>query len=249
MKRNFLKHITNIPIQASYLLLLIALVITLMPHFDYEIQPLFGMSANSIAVAISLIAITFISIYKDVKRADFVISIVLSAVIFHLANYNELIAIVSALIAIITIAKQIDAQQETSEAQFIFDINDKYVSNEDYKHIYTLLDSYQILLDTGASREELDAQEERLNNLSNSQISNYLTFFEVLNLLRLKGSVKLEMMDDLFAYRFFIAVRNPVIYRRKLKYGNFANIRQLHDEWVAYRVERNLKIYGVQCYE
>ena len=101
----------------------------------------------------------------------------------------------------------------------------------------------------GASREELDAQEERLNNLSNSQISNYLTFFEVLNLLRLKGSVKLELMDDLFAYRFFIAVRNPVIYRRKLKYGNFANIRQLHDEWVAYRVERNLKIYGVQCYE
>ena len=97
--------------------------------------------------------------------------------------------------------------------------------------------------------------EQQLDNLSNSQISNYLTFFEVLNILLKKERITREILDDLFAYRFFIAVRNPVIYRRKLQHGNFANIRELHDIWLEYRNEKSeitgvkQKIYGVQCYE
>lgn len=257
MKRNFLFHITRIPIQFSYLLLLAALFLTLMTYSDYgnSFSEIIKVDANVTAVTLTIIAITLIAIYKNVKRADFVISVVISSIIFHLADYNELIAIVSSLIAIIAIAKQIDSQQEISEAQFIFDINDKYVNNDDYKHIYILLDKYQALLDRGASREELDDLEQQLDNLSNSQISNYLTFFEVLNILLKKERITIELLDDLFAYRFFIAVRNPVIYRRKLQHGNFANIRELHDIWLEYRNEKSeitgvkQKIYGVQCYE
>lgn len=257
MKRNLLSFITQIPIQFSYLLLLIALTLTLMTYSDYSgiIIDLLGEKANISAVTLTIIAITLITTHENVKNADFVISVVLSAITFHLAGYNELIAIVSSLIAIISIAKQINSQQEISEAQFIFDINDKYVNNDDYKNTYVLLDTYQNMLDRGASTEELEEQEKKIDSLSNSQISNYLTFFEVLNILLKKDRVSIELLDDLFAYRFFIAVRNPVIYRRKLKHGNFANIRELHDLWIKYRENKTLetgieqKIYGIQCYE
>ena len=75
MKRSLLSFITQIPIQFSYLLLLIALTLTLMTYSDYSgiIIDLLGEKANISAVTLTIIAITLITTHENVKNADFVI--------------------------------------------------------------------------------------------------------------------------------------------------------------------------------
>ena len=54
------------------------------------------------------------------------------------------------------------------------------------------------------------------------KLINYLVHMEGLAAIVQTGVLHLDVIDDLFAYRFFIAVNNPVIQRNELlPYANF----------------------------
>lgn len=157
-------------------------------------------------------------------------------------------SLVVGAVGVILVYRELEMTNNIAEAEFISNINTTFVSNDDYKRVYNLLDYYQITLDEYPHSVKLLEISTEIENLDNSYISNYLTFFEVLNVLRKKNVLSIETIDNLFAYRFFIASRNPIIYKKKIKKGNFGNIRELHDIWVIYRKNKGEKIYGEECH-
>lgn len=69
-------------------------------------------------------------------------------------------------------------------------------------------------------------------------ISNCLTFFETIYILKNRRVISFEIVDDLFAYRFFLAVHSDLFQKNKLgsQPENFRNIYKLEKEWLDYRV-------------
>ena len=180
-----------------------------------------------------------------------VVTVICSVSLLNMMGFQHVLAtllsvssLVVAAVGVVLVFRELEMTNDIAEAEFISNINTTFVTNEDYKKVYVVLDKYQRLVSCGASAEVLREAEKAIEALDNSYISNYLTFFEVLNVLRKKGVLNLSTIDDLFAYRFFIAVRNRCVYRRKIAKGNFKNILELQTVWEAYRREHTYPVYG-----
>ena len=139
------------------------------------------------------------------------------------------------LISLIIAVRQLDDSKEISRASFIVDLNRSFVENQGNTELYTAL---QNCLDSKCDKMDGCDKAERCNlEFPKIVVSNYLTFFETIYLLEKNGAIDLEMIDDLFAYRFFLAVHSRFVQQEKLapQPENFKNIFCLEHEWMLYR--------------
>ncbi|MFC0315886.1 GNAT family N-acetyltransferase [Gordonia phosphorivorans] len=67
-------------------------------------------------------------------------------------------------------------------------------------------------------------------------MSSYLTFFETLHLLHMRGALDFELTDELFRNRFFSAVGHPAVAGATLLKdpNSFTNITALMHDWTRY---------------
>lgn len=144
----------------------------------------------------------------------------------------QIASLLSAVIGVVLLAVEISQSRKITEADFIADLNASFVTNEDYKRAYTMFENYDF-----ENLPDLD--------MENIHISNYLTFFETFQLLLESETLSMRQLNDLFGYRFFLAVHNPYVQRQKLVKSpeNFVNLYRLEREWIKYRKARGLKIY------
>ncbi len=147
-------------------------------------------------------------------------------------DFIQCVSLISAILGVILVAIELFQSRKVAEADFLADLNNTFVSSEDYKTAYTLFENYDF---ENCPDIELD----------NVHISNYLTFFEIFQLLIERGTLSIAMLNDLFGYRFFIAVHNPYVQRRKLVNSpdNFKNLYLLEREWMDYRKKKKLPIF------
>ncbi|MBE6834964.1 MAG: hypothetical protein E7515_01780 [Ruminococcaceae bacterium] len=154
-------------------------------------------------------------------------------------DINLYISICEAIGVLITIAlaiAQLSDSKEISRASFIVELNKSFVENEDYKRVYDIL---QASVDHNCDENNYYENDNCEVSLSKSDISNYLTFFETLYILYRRGVISFDIIDDLFAYRFFLVVHSRAIQKQKLlpQPENFRNIFLLEKEWLSYRVK------------
>lgn len=147
---------------------------------------------------------------------------------------DSTISIFSLLITIISvwlISYQLRETKKIQEAEFIIHLNQSFVDNMDYARMYSKL--------------EKSYKKHKKPDLSRVEISNYLTFFETVYLLLNSGVINIQTLDDLFEYRFFLAVHNETVQKLKLidTPYNFRNIYYLEDIWMKYRKSKGLLIY------
>jgi hypothetical protein len=73
-------------------------------------------------------------------------------------------------------------------------------------------------------------------------LANYLTFFETIYLLKNDNVISFKYFDNLFAYRFFLAVHSKLFQQAILypRQRNFKEIFCLEYEWLKYRESRNI---------
>lgn len=144
----------------------------------------------------------------------------------------QVISMLSAILGVVLLALEMYQSRKISEADFLSELNSSFVTNDDYKNAYVLFENYDF--------ENLPDIE-----MNNVQISNYLTFFEIFQLLIDRGTLTIRMLNDLFGYRFFIAVHNPYVQKQKLVKSpdNFRNLYLLEKKWVEYRRKNNLPIF------
>ena len=107
---------------------------------------------------------------KKIKILGFTIVLILcvATLVISYSNQSNMIqyaSLLSAVLGVVLLAAEIYQSRKITEADFIADLNTSFVTNEDYKHAYTLFEEYDF--------ENLPDLE-----LKNIYISNYLTFFE-----------------------------------------------------------------------
>ena len=149
--------------------------------------------------------------------------IVVAAVVFlsvQRTAFSDGIAAITALVGILAIWFQMKRAKDMEEGSFIVGINDSFLSSEGIREVYRKLVSHTPL-----------TEEDRVN------IVEYLTFFEAVFILYKRGLIDLAVLDDLFSYRFFIAVNNPDIQRLELICDAiyYKNIYTLDYVWTSYR--------------
>lgn len=160
-----------------------------------------------------------------------------SAISLAISTLEAIGLIVSLFIAI----RQLVDSKEIARATFITELNKSFVENQDYVALYNALQSC-FDKDCRAGKpcgKACDITEDCGLDFPKGQISNYLTFFETMYLLHKNGVVSFEIIDDLFAYRFFLAVHSKIVQQKKIKSQpqNFKNIFCLEYEWLRYRKE------------
>ena len=147
--------------------------------------------------------------------------------------FLQLAEVIGIIFTILFTIQQLYGSKEIARATFIMELNQNYVENEEYMRVYNTLQS---IYDDKQEGKLPHATETK--KIEKGAISNYLTFFETIYILKNRGVISFDIIDDLFAYRFFLAVHSELFQRMKLgpQPENFKNIFKLEKEWLEYRV-------------
>ena len=140
----------------------------------------------------------------------------------------------SFIVSLIIAIRQLGDSKEIARAQFVAELNKSFVENHDYADLYNALQNCN---DGACERGPCDEKTPCSLPFQKGLVSNYLTFFETIYLLISDGVLSLPVIDDLFAYRFFLAVHSKFVQEMKIipQPENFANIFKLEHDWLAYR--------------
>lgn len=150
---------------------------------------------------------------------------------------------VGVIISLIIATSQLTDSKEIARATFITELNRSFVENKLYVKLY---DAFQRCYD-GTCKYFHCCTGCCLLKYPKSYVSNYLTFFETIYLLTQNNVISFDMIDDLFSYRFFLAVHHKFVQQTKLQAQpqNFKNIFILEKQWFEYRKRRGKNIDGV----
>lgn len=145
---------------------------------------------------------------------------------------KDILSSITAIIGVLAIWYQMKRDKDLSEAEFILNLNNFFTTNDDIKSIFMKLESCK------ATNEDPFTDEDML------KVVDYLTFFETISNLIQRKILNFDMINDLFAYRFFIIVHNEYIQQREIiKDAEFyGSLYRLHKAWVQYRKIKNLPI-------
>lgn len=126
-------------------------------------------------------------------------------------------------------------QGDIEEATFILQYNQAFIQDPNMAEVEKLLEDqthYE------KKNEEIITSENR------QKFVNYLVYLEGLAPLILHGVLELEHIDDLMAYRFYLAVNNKELQEKELK--KFAEYYRgcfkLYKTWTEYRKSHDLEI-------
>jgi hypothetical protein len=175
------------------------------------------------------------------------ISLLLFSAILKIFTWDAVTAIASvvsgatASLSLYFILLQFRSQSNLSRAQFI---------NALTKDI-----DWHTKSESNLNREGIWYNLCKLNSGSIALLEKYLTFFERIKLLLDTKVLGIEIIDELFAYRFFHLVHNPNVQRQILydldKEDFYHTIFTLHALWLHYRQSKGYNVprqeYVLQC--
>ncbi len=126
-------------------------------------------------------------------------------------------------------------QNDIEEASFILEYNQSFIQDNNMTEVESLLEAQAFYGRT----EPIITDETR------QKFVNYLVYLEGLAPLIIRGVLNLEHIDDLMAYRFFLAVNNPEVQEKELKRfaGDYRGCFKLYKIWAAYRIEKEYEIH------
>jgi len=154
------------------------------------------------------------------------------AYLFKLDIFLELFSKVVGAFSLLGLLYQFSRERNISEAEFVLNINDSFITNESLMQIYRKL-------------EESKAEGQRTDPFDESEITliaNYLSFFEPFFGLLQQKVVKFSAIDQL-AYRFFLATNNRFVQQVSLCRPGYEtawkDLYKLHHLWKTHRTEKN----------
>ena len=188
------------------------------------------------------------------RRKPFVIGtltlICLLAGFFILAEHigmdkaATIISVVGAFITAVAFWIQYYHNGQVEEAKLVMELNQQFISNEKLSSVEHDLEQYNALdMQKDQSKEEIEKEKKeyekflcekyRIDGPDRQNLVNYLVHLEGIASLVNTGVLRLETITDLMAYRYFIAVNNPIVKELELKpYAAFyQGIYMIYDSW------------------
>lgn len=142
---------------------------------------------------------------------------------------NELITIITAVLGFLVIIYQLLQDHKIKKAEFIYNLNDTFNNDPLIAEVYMKLKKDR---DEGT---EFDKEDGR-------KMGNYIMFFIILEYLIRESFVTIQMVDTVFANKFFIFCNNHAAYEYQLKYTDINKpVLVLYEKWYNYRIKNSLK--------
>jgi hypothetical protein len=154
------------------------------------------------------------------------IGVVLVSVVYFFiggSKPQEIVVAVTAVIGAIAIWFQMKRARDIAHGEFIMNLNQSFLSNDDVKTLYRKL----------IEGAEIDRGDQ-------VAIVEYLSFFETIYLLLKQNVIDIRLIDDLFRFRFFTAVNNVYVQDLELipDARFYRNIYALDDMWNEHLAKR-----------
>ena len=178
------------------------------------------------------------------KRHYFLLMVVLCALFvlgrYCLPNgaYLEIITTCLAIVAAISFFMELKSTERINEAQLVMELNNQFITNAEFSQVELELEKYFYAYQAAgspASREngipfgiDLDVFDKNRQSLV-----NYLVYLEGIAALVNEGVLHLNVITDLMAYRYFIAVNNPYVQDKELLPSRdyYRGILCIYDDW------------------
>lgn len=165
------------------------------------------------------------------------IMIAVSILIFK-QYINEVVGSIGLVASVMIVIYQLSCENDVTLGSFILELNNTFVDNERIQLIYNKLKAYQNL--PASEREGWITEEDR------PYLDEYFVFFETISVLHKKRVVEMQVLDEMFGYRFFIAMNNPYVQEIELARTGFEHYEaliQLYKEWREFRIKKG----GADC--
>lgn len=195
------------------------------------------------------------------KELKYYIAILLVVAVYLITSFvcaddvlSKRITTVTALISAVAFWLQFKRTERLNESSFIMNMNNQFISNPSMTFIEHELEQYYnqylVRFKEGETGDIADTRDIHLGiNMSRSsedcqKLINYLVYLESLAALVDRGVIHLSVIDDLFSYRFFIAVNNPVVQENELyPYKDFyRGVYRLSNLWTEDHEKRRITI-------
>jgi len=151
--------------------------------------------------------------------------------------YINTLANLTAAGGLIALFFQFKRERDLNEADFILRINNEFMMNESMSRIYKILEESKV---EGQNENPFDKDDI-------IDMANYITYFDPFYSLIKRKIVKIESVDPILAYRFFLAINNKYMQQMLLCADNkeiaWESIYKLHSYWSKYRVDLNREIW------
>ena len=184
---------------------------------------------------------------RSASRISFISIILISLSLVALSLFDvinetfvSLITIITAIVGAFGIWLELNKEQEINQASFILSINSDFYALGGKGTMYTA-ELEKMLDDDFAGTKKLNLTKE-----NQVMVVQYLVWVKTLSSLINRKMIKISAIDDLFSYKFFIAVNNAQIQEMELiPYKTaYKGIFKAHKLWKKYRDKHGLEIYN-----
>lgn len=123
----------------------------------------------------------------------------------------------TALIAAVTFWLQLKRTQNLNEANFIMNLNKQFLDRKEFTDIERQLELFANTVGDSKVYETVPLGLKLGPDGKDSQsLINYLVYMESLAAIIQQDVMHLGIVDDLFVYRFFLAINNPIVQKEEL---------------------------------
>ncbi|WP_157156771.1 hypothetical protein [Diaminobutyricimonas sp. LJ205] len=139
--------------------------------------------------------------------------------------FTDVAGAVAAVGGAVAIWYQLKRARDLTEAEFIVNLNESFGASEEIRRVYGKIERSRRSAEVGLNQDDIAA------------IVIYLTFFETIYSLVQRKILTFAMIDDLFAYRFFLVAHDSFVQEQELikDAPYYQNFYLLHKGWTAYR--------------
>lgn len=137
--------------------------------------------------------------------------------IVEMPAFPTVVTNILALISAVTFWMQLKRAENLNEANYIMNLNQHFINNKDIIAVEQALTVYFAEGREAGSYEKVKLNLDlNLRSDDRQRLINYLVHLEAMAAIFQRGVMHLDVVDDLFAYRFFIAVNNPEVQKAEL---------------------------------
>lgn len=152
--------------------------------------------------------------------------------------FTNTVATVLAIVAAVAFWMEFRSNERINEAQLVMELNNQFINNENMSHVEWALEkyyhAYMEAKRTGGDVSLIPLELELdITERTRQDLVNYLVYLEGIATLVNEGVLHLNVITELMAYRYFIAVNNPIVQKYELlPYKDFyQGCFKLYEKW------------------
>ena len=179
------------------------------------------------------------------KKTPYIIAMVFLVALYLMGQhffdagfFTNIVATVLAIIAAVAFWMEFRSNERINEAQLVMELNDQFITNEKMSDVEWALEKYyHAYMETKRTGGNTNSIQLELNleitDRTRQDLVNYLVHLEGIATLVNEGVLHLNVITELMAYRYFIAVNNPIVQKYELiPYKDYyQGCYKLYEKW------------------